>query len=323
MVAQARLAPSVHNIQPSRWRIGADRLHLFGDPARAIPVADPQGRDWRLSHGCHFEGLVLALAQDGIQAVEVDLQSADRAPDADGFVAVATCKLAAMIGKTPPREPEAQRVSWRGPFQPVDAGMNRALADLASERADCRVVSGRAEIADIAVLSDRAALHFLRDDAHRAELLQWMRLSRSQPEYHLDGLNAAAMHLSPLAAWGAGLVLGRLFRRLDRIGLAAPLVSEAAKTKAAAAVVLFHRPVGEDPFVSGREFYRAWLAFQRHGLLGCPMSVLADWDVSREQLATRFAVPAGRQIVSVFRLGRPKGTPAGTHARLPVDQLLV
>ncbi len=61
LLAEARLAPSVHNIQPSRWRIDGDRLLLLGDPVRAIPVADPLARDWRLSHGAHFEGLSLAL----------------------------------------------------------------------------------------------------------------------------------------------------------------------------------------------------------------------------------------------------------------------
>ena len=55
---EARLAPSVHNVQPTRWRLAGDRLLLLGDPARTIPVADPAGRDWRLSHGAHFEGLV-------------------------------------------------------------------------------------------------------------------------------------------------------------------------------------------------------------------------------------------------------------------------
>ena len=131
------------------------------------------------------------------------------------------------------------------------------------------------------------------------------------------------MQLSGVEAFGAGLVLGALFRPLDRIGLAAPLVRETGKTSSAAAVVLFHRPAGEDAFVSGRAFYRAWLAIERAGLKGCPMSVLADWDESRATLARRFAVPADRHIVSVFRIGRPDGTPSGARARLPVDELIV
>ncbi len=75
--------------------------------------------------------------------------------------------------------------------------------------------------------------------------------------------------------------------------------------------------------MSGRAFYRAWLAMERAGLKGCPMSVLADWDDSRDALARRFAVPPDRHIVSVFRVGKPDGTPSTTRARLPVDELIV
>ncbi len=148
-------------------------------------------------------------------------------------------------------------------------------------------------------------------------------MSRRHPLYERDGLSAEAMALGAIEAWGAGLVLGPLFRTLDRVGLAAPLVSERGKTRSASAVVLFHRPDGEDPFVSGRAFYRAWLEMERVGLKGCPMSVLADWPVARDALAATYGVPHGRQIVSVFRIGRPAGQPKLGRARLPVDELLI
>ena len=51
-------------------------------------------------------------------------------------------------------------------------------------------------------------------------------------------------------------------------------------------------------------------------------ALLADWPEARDALAKKFAVPPGRKIVSVFRMGRPKGQARTTHARLPVDELL-
>lgn len=87
--------------------------------------------------------------------------------------------------------------------------------------------------------------------------------------------------------------------------------------------MLFHRPAGEDAFLSGRAFYRVWLAMDRFGLKGCPMSVLVDWDFSRAALARAHAVPAERNIVSVFRIGRPDGVPRAARARLPVEALIV
>jgi nitroreductase len=319
-VARARLAPSVHNVQPSRWRIAGERLQLLGDAARNIPVADPSGRDWRLSHGAHYEGLALALAARGAQLV--DLRMRDAQPGSDGLVPVAECAVAAWSGSAL-GEPIETRVSWRGGFKAIDDATRADLAKLAAERDDCILVTDRGAVAEIAALADRAALFFLRDARHRAELLLWMRLSRAHPRYARDGLNAEAMCLSGIEAFGAGLVLGPLFGALDRIGLAAPLLNEATKTASAAAIVLFHRPIGEDAFDSGRAFYRAWLAMERHGLKGCPMSVLVDWDESREALSRRHAVPAGRQLISAFRIGRPDGAPSLARARLPVDELIV
>lgn len=320
-LAEARLAPSVHNVQPSRWRLAGDRLELLGDTARALPVADPNGRDWRLSHGAHLEGMALALAARGLGLVDLRLHAAS-APGPDDLVPIADCGLAPDAGART-AEPVATRVSWRGSFRPSDAEDRAGLARLATKRDDCLLVNEPGRIAEIAALADRAALHFLRDEAHRAELLHWLRLSRAHPSYRRDGLTADAMAMSPIEAWGAGLVLGPLFRPLDRIGLAAPLVSDRAKTASAAAIALFHRPVGEDPLLSGRAFYRAWLAMESCGLRGCPVSVLVDWDVSREALVQNMRVPPGRQLVNVFRIGRPAGTPSLARARLPVDELIV
>ena len=324
ILAETRLAPSVHNIQPSRWRLGDGAIALLGDAARSIPVADPAGRDWRLSHGAAIEGLEIALGQRGLAIAEVRIAAATSlnvgatAP----LIPIASLTLKSISGAAPSLPPIATRVSWRGGFLPIDAETEHDLGQLASEQDDLRLVHGVQPISEIARLADRAGLHFLREDGHRRELLHWLRLARSHPLYERDGLNSRAMNLNAAEAWGAGLVLGPMFAALDRIGLAAPLVSEAGKTRTAAAVALFHRPAGEDPLQSGRGFYRAWLAMERRNLKGCPMSVLADWPVARDELAARFAIPPDRHIISVFRIGRPKGAPQLVHARLPVDELI-
>ncbi|MEL6227655.1 MAG: hypothetical protein AAFR01_11665, partial [Pseudomonadota bacterium] len=175
----------------------------------------------------------------------------------------------------------------------------------------------------VAALADTAALHFLRDREHRNELLRWLRLSGKHPRFHRDGLNARAMNLGTLEAFGAGIVLGRCFAALDRVGLAGPLVNEADKTRTAAAIAVFHRGKGEDPFSSGRAFYQAWLAMERFGLKASALSVLADWDHARETLHRTCQLAQDRFIVGAFRLGVPKGTPRTHHERLPVDELIV
>jgi hypothetical protein len=321
LVADARLAPSVHNIQPSRWRLQGGQMSLLGDTARTIPVADPEGRDWMISHGAALEGMAMALAARGLSTA--NLKALGGHPETgSGLQPIAAFDVVAGAQTANSDDAIARRTSWRGAFKPVTAESSAALDRLAMLRDDLALLRGPA-VKDMALLSDKAGLHFLRDPAHRAELLHWMRLSRRHAAYCHDGLNAEAMQLAALEAFGAGLVLGPLFNVLDRLGLAGRLVSEAAKTASAAAIAVLHRPDGEDSITSGRAFYAAWLAMETCGLQGAPLSVLADWDVARNVLMQRCAIPAGRQIISAFRIGEPAATPRTSHARLPVDELIV
>ena len=61
-------APSVHNSQPGRWRIGPEGIDLFADPGRHLPATDPEGHDLLLSCGAALHHLLLALAALGTSA---------------------------------------------------------------------------------------------------------------------------------------------------------------------------------------------------------------------------------------------------------------
>ncbi len=61
LLQYAVLAPSSHNTQPWRFRLGGDRLELHADPTRALPVADPQRRELVISCGAALFHLRLAL----------------------------------------------------------------------------------------------------------------------------------------------------------------------------------------------------------------------------------------------------------------------
>ncbi|MEM8971549.1 MAG: hypothetical protein AAGD43_05710 [Pseudomonadota bacterium] len=327
LVADANLAPSVHNIQPSRWRLNGDQLQMLGDTTRSIPIADPANRDWRLSHGAQFEGMEIALNAAGYGFEAVDVVAPQDIASNDRLAEIVTARVVRLDHLTTAAGIDLKyarrRQSWRGSFRPVDQAATDALSQLSTARPECAFVTGHDDLREVASLYDAASIHFLRDEAHRDELLGWMRLGTSHASYRRDGLNSVALNLGAVEAWAAGLILGPLFRALDSIGLASLLLSEAGKNETAAAIVLMPRPRDEDPFDTGRHFYRLWLDFERYGFQACPMSVLIDWDESRKQLEAKLGMASEQRFSAAFRIGFAKGDPAYRRARLPTSELIV
>jgi hypothetical protein len=315
LVAEANLAPSVHNTQPTRWRIEPDgRILVLEDAARRLPVGDPTGRDAQVSHGAAIEGFALACGARG-RAVVVDPVTE---PTVQGLRAVARLTLAGEAHADPLRRLVPLRRTYRGAFVRSDARVDGLIAD------DVTLVTDVRAMADIARLNDEASLRTFRDAPYRAELVSWMRLSSRHPNWSLDGLNAEAMEMSSFEAAGAGFVLRpRVFEIVDGLGLARLLTGEIRVVRSAAAIVLFHRPIGEDPMQTGRRFYRLWLEFAALGLSAAPMAVLADDPVARDALSTRCGLPRHRQLITAFRLGVAPTRDLSPKPRLPARQLIV
>ena len=66
LVDAALASPSVHNVQPARWRIDGDALVLLEDTARRLAVGDPRGHDAAISLGAATEGLAIAASGEGL-----------------------------------------------------------------------------------------------------------------------------------------------------------------------------------------------------------------------------------------------------------------
>jgi hypothetical protein len=317
IVAEMALAPSVHNVQPARWRFSGDHVSLFEDTSRRVPACDPGRRDTGVSLGAAIEGLSLALSARGFALEDADEDT--MAPPDMRFV----CRFRVVEGgQTDPLHPFVdRRYSHRGGFAKPMADDRLAAEGLTAT--DCAVVSAPDALRTVAGHYDRASLRFFRDAEFRAELVSWMRLDPRHPRWALDGLNAEAMALSRIEAMGAGMVLGeRAFPLLDRVGLAGPLTAEAPKVTGAAAVVVLHRPDGEDHLTTGRAFYRAWLRAVAAGFQGAIMAALADDEAARSALTAMAGIPSGHRVVTALRIGRTQAQPP-IRARLPIEDTLV
>jgi nitroreductase len=321
LVAKAARAPTVHNVQPARWRFLADGgVVLYRAVDRALPVADPTGHDVRVSLGAAWEGMSIALSCRGLRLAEPEFL--EDAEEEDGRVGVARARLVEGAAPDPLAEFVEARRSYRGRFLPLPTDVLRRLTAVGGE--DVRWVADAARIAEMAGLYDEASYSFVRQPAYHAELYRWMRLSPAHPDWARDGLNAECMALSGVERAAASVLLRpRVFAVLKRVGAARALISEAAQIRSASAILLFtpRRELGD--FAVGRLFYRLWLQVAALGAGMVPMSALADSPAARERLGREHGIPESRRLANVFRVG---GVPPGGAARsprLPVDELLV
>jgi hypothetical protein len=315
VVAAAMASPSVHNVQPARWRIDGDQLVLLEDTSRRLAVGDPLARDAAISLGAAAEGAAIAASGEGL-ATQVE-----RVGGEDGaFRAVARLTFSPGAMADPLLPVLATRASWRGSFLAPVAPDRTGVSALAG--ADRTMITDPAEIEAVAAAYDRASYAIMRGPGFRAELTHWMRLKRSHPDWARDGLNAAAMQLSGIEALAAGAVLGPLFGPLASVGLAPALLAEAKGFDQAAGVALFHRPAAEDPFDSGRAFHRLWLAIDAGGLGANVLAALADHPETAAALCRDYGIPEGHRLISAFRIGRRDGKPFA-RARLPMDEVLL
>jgi hypothetical protein len=318
LVAEAARAPSVHNVQPARWRFepGGDVL-LFRALDRTLPVADPTGHDVQVSLGAAFEGMAIALSRLGLT---LRAPVAERAAQAEGCEPVVRARISAGATLDPLAPFVEERGTWRGRFS------RRGARELASARSveapDAHVLDDALDIRLASKSHDDATWRFESRREYHAELWEWLRLRRRDPRYRRDGLNADCLVLSPTERLAA-LVLLRpfAFSWLARLRIARPLISEATQVKSAIALVLFIPKRADSPFDIGRRFYRLWLEITAAGLHAAPMSASADDAKTRARYES--AIPADRRLANVLRVGHAPVGAVPRSFRLPTVELMV
>jgi nitroreductase len=332
LVDEARRAPSVHNIQPARWAaLEPGVLALRADPTRTLPIADPSGHDVRVSLGAAWEGMSIALSRRGLAAGPPRLaphRTGSRDPSRWPAAPDPTFEVRLSFergGATDPLvEAVARRAAFRGTFASTPDsmldGLERRLAP-----SGLVAVRDRRRIRELAALADDASAEFVASPGYWRETWQWLRLSAAHPDWGRDGLNADALALSGMERAAAGWLMAPApFEWMRRLGLARALLSEFAKTASAGALLLVTAPTEEDPFITGRAFYRRWLEVTASGLALCPMSVLADSKRANAEIRRLYSLPDGTRLVNVFRVGSAAaGFPRCLTPRLPAEELIV
>ncbi len=204
----AARAPSVHNTQPWRWRVGDDSLNLYAEPSLQLQHTDPDSRDLIISCGAALNHCTLALAALGWQGkIHRFPHAADRSHLASIQVQrwVPSEVDVALAAAIPRRRTDRRRYSsW-----PVPHG---DVALMGARAARAGVAVRRVEAADLKAMLVDAVYEHVNDADYLTELAMWSGRhaatagvpARNTPISEPDAQIPGRMFAGPVLAQPAG-----------------------------------------------------------------------------------------------------------------------
>jgi nitroreductase len=320
IVTAATRAPSIHNTQPWLFASRPDRLEVYTDPARALPVLDPTGRQRVISCGVAVEFAAAAARADG-HSVVVEQLPDDGNPDH-----LATLRV------VEPREPTEvdrelaaaieRRHTQRGAFLPQSVPPE--LVDRLQAEADefgvwvKHISESDEEVATVFLIS-RAEEIEQGEPAYLAELESWLRTDPAA----VDGVPVEAVPSADPATRPSNWLI-RDFVVGARPESPAPPAGDprAPPPTVERPTVLLLGTVNDNRYAwldAGRALGRLLLSATSAGLAASPLTQALDWAATRRELRSRLSLVGHPQMM--LRLGYP-ATPGTVSGRRPVDQVL-
>jgi nitroreductase len=307
LIATAARAPSVHNTQPWRFRVGEYVIELRADVRRKLLV-DPLGREMLISCGAALFGLRLAVRSLGyLPAVEL-------LPDPAQLRLLATVRLGAAAPMTA-RERQMldalpHRHTHRGPFAPgpLPAGLVAGLQhDALSEGAELVLIDQAIAYQKLAGLADAVSRLREPNPLARADMRRW---SRDPDDPARDGVPAHAFPAN------AGRRPGQLPQRDFDLGRGLGLLPAGGPPPAATAVLITRGDGRADWLRAGQALHRLLAHAAGSWVFASLYTEPLEADVIRALIKERLALPGAPQMVLQLGLA---DTAHATARRPPAD----
>jgi hypothetical protein len=313
-VELARLAPSVHNTQPWRFRVQGDTLVLSRDPDRRLSAMDPSGRQQAISCGAALHLARLDLRLQGFDSVVDYVPAGGPADDL------------AVVRPVPGHEVATQDVIWsraarsrhtqreRFAARPVDPAVVAGLRAAAEVHGAWVRVIGPDELPSLAVLLSHAEELEQDDPAYQAELAEWTR----RPATAHDGVPPEATS-DPTGR--ASTVRLRDFAPAGGDAAVRPTTAPAEPPTAEHPLTIVLGTEADrlvDWLHAGEALMDLWLRATVEGVQASPLGQVIDLEWTRERLGAELGVVGHPQMV--LRLGYAH--PGPDTPRRPVSEVL-
>lgn len=312
-VESATAAPSSHNTQPWKFRILQDRIELYADRSRRLPIVDPMDRALTISCGAALDHLCLAMHCDGLSTMVRVL------PDP-----VNPDLLARVIVRGPHVPSDNERMMYeaiprrrtnRSPFEqePIDPQVKRDwLHDAAEHQCWLEMNEAKAEQHEIANLIDYGDRMQASNKAFRHELAQWVHSNNSP---RTDGMPGHSHGFGDLASRFGRIMI----RTFDWGNGQAAKDRQLAEGSPMLAVMGTNEDTPQAWLACGQALSKMLLRGTAHGLDASFLNQPIEVASLRFQLAELINDDGFPQIL--LRWG--KGKPVNPTPRRPVKDVLI
>lgn len=308
LIATAARAPSVHNTQPWRFRIGGDAVELYADLTRRLKV-DPLGREMLISCGAALFGLRLAVRSLGFRPVT------ELFPEPPSLRLLARVRLGQPAAMTDAERSMLlampHRHTHRGPFEaePLPAGLLPGLQHDAVAEGSALALTGTRNWNRLVAIAAPVSRALDQGRVPRAEVLRWTRPASQRAR---DGVPAQAFAVRP-----AGQP-GQLPQRDFDLGRGIGLLAADGPPPPAAGLLLTTRDGRADWLRAGQALHRLLLHAASRWVFASLYTQPLEAAEIRRLIKTRLVLPGWPQVLLQFGVART----TGATARRPPGELI-
>ncbi len=307
LIDYARWCPTVHNLQPHKVKIiSATEAELYYDPARLLPIGDPNAIFVTVAMGIFHEHLSIAASHTQ-HIVEMSNYVSPISTAAKGLTFFATLHLKPSLQKEIlPRDLIKKRRTARLHYnaEPLKKETLDQLREQAAQFEHEFFSSTDEALIDFVIdLNQQTLFQDISLDADRKELDKLFRYSKKQAKEQKDGLWSKCMGFP-------GLLMKSVFQHSEKWkkGLMKQLLAKhyQASFKGTATLGWFGGRFNDtqDWLQAGRMLARSWLLVTKNKAYIQPFGSLITNAKAYQKINERFSQPgSGKKIWMIFRAG--------------------